>query len=165
MTVRILSIARTALVVVTLAALALTARFALASPGSSREATLPISAAPEPAMPPRAAPDSLGRIIAARDVFRSSRSQASMRFDSRTVDQPAAPPPQQSPTMGLVLVGILTGADPAALVDGVPGSETTRVLKIGDRVGDYRIRHIGGDSIVVIGRDTTWTLRVRTRYP
>jgi hypothetical protein len=64
----------------------------------------------------------------------------------------------------LSLAGIMMGAEPAALVDGLPGTEGTRVLRTGEHVGDFVVRQIAPDRVVIVGRDTTWTLRVRTRF-
>lgn len=160
---RILTLARPVLIFATLAALALAARFAIATPRQSRESPPAIEPSPDPTAPPRADPDSIARITTARDPFRATRTPATVRFESRTADQPSAPPPQGPPRPTFVLVGILTGAEPAALVDGVPGSESTRVLRAGDRFGAYLLRSIGTSVVVIAGPDTTWTLRLRQR--
>jgi hypothetical protein len=162
---RALSLARLLLGLGAAAALALAARFALASPERAIEPASVLETAPDPALPPRADSDSMARIIAGRDVFRASRASASVRYDSRAADQPALPPPQAPPRPALVLVGIVAGSEPAALLDGVPGSESTRVLRAGDRFGAYTLRSIAAGEVVIAGPDTTWTLRLRTPSP
>jgi hypothetical protein len=112
----------------------------------------------------RARPDSLTAIIAGRDVFRAARQPSAVRFDARG-DQPAAPPPQAPPRPPFALVGILGGEDPAALLDGVPGTDHSRVVRTGDRLGDYTVRAIGANQVVIAGPDTTMTLRLRNGAP
>lgn len=121
-----------------------------------------IGPAPESAAPPLLNADSLARAIAARDPFRASRSPATVRFNPDAAAQGAPPPVVQRPILSLA--GILMGAEPAALVDGLPGTEGTRVLRAGEHVGDFVVRQIAPDRVVIAGRDTTWTLRVRTRF-
>ncbi len=122
-----------------------------------------IGPAPESAVLALANADSLARVIAAHDPFRAARLPASVRFDPEAGAPGALPPPVvQRPTFSLA--GVMMGAEPTALVDGLPGTEGTRVLRVGERVGDYVVREIGRDRVVIAGRDTTWTLRVRTRF-
>jgi hypothetical protein len=64
----------------------------------------------------------------------------------------------------LTLAGIMMGSDPTALIDGIPGTEGTRVLRAGERVGDFVVRQIAPDRVVIASKDSTWTLRVRTRF-
>lgn len=106
-------------------------------------------------------PDSLAQVVAAHDIFRTSRRPAALPFSAQTADVNAPPPPPRT-IPPRRLSGILAGADTAALLDGIPGSEATRVVRAGDRIGEYTVRLIAADRVVMAGRDTSWTLRLRT---
>jgi hypothetical protein len=71
---------------------------------------------------------------------------------------PATPP---VPKPALSLSGILWGADPAAIVEGVPGQEAPVVLRVGERSGPLEVIGIAPDRVRIRGLDTTWTLTVR----
>jgi len=47
----------------------------------------------------------------------------------------------------------------------LPGADGTRVVREGQRIGDYVVRHIGADSVIVAGPDTVWVLRLRRAFP
>lgn len=123
-----------------------------------------IAAAPDarPARP--LAADSLAGVAAARDPFRVARTPAPVAFDA-DVSAGAPPPLPRPPLPPLTLVGIALGAEPAALIDGLPGTETTRVLRLGETVAGYTIRRIEETHVLIAGPDTTWTLRVRGGSP
>lgn len=111
-----------------------------------------------------AKPDSISRLIAARNPFRLARAPSAVPFDPRA-SLPGAPPlPPPVPRPQLSLAGLLLGPPHAALIEGLPGSEGARLLRAGERSGDYVLRSIAIDHVVVAGRDTTWTLRLRNRY-
>lgn len=115
--------------------------------------------------PPQGGADSLARAITARNLFREGRVPATVGFNP---DAPAGAPPAaapRTPRPQLVLVGVVLGREPVALINGLPGAEGTRVLKAGERFGDYVVRTIAQGGVVVAGADTTWTLRVRTQFP
>jgi len=138
--------------------------FALAGPRSDEPpAAFAIASVPEARPAPRLAADSLASLAAARDPFRVTRGPAPVPFDP---DQSAdAPPPPRPPLPPLTLVGVALGAEPAALIDGLPGTETTRVVRLGETVAGYTVRRIEEDRVVIAGPDTTWTLRVRGGVP
>lgn len=107
--------------------------------------------------------DSLIDVAAGRNPFRTSRSRATVAFDpsgQAGANQPPAAPPRPSP----VLAGIMLGASPAALIDGIPGSEGTRLLRQGESFGSYRVRELATDRVVLEGPDTTWVLRLRRTF-
>ena len=111
-------------------------------------------------------PDSLARHIAGRNPFRVSRSAALVAFrvgGDQPPPVPATPPPPPRPS--LALAGVIMGNESAALIDGLPGVDGTRVLRVGERVGGYELRSVTSESAVVAGPDTVWTLRVRSRFP
>ena len=70
-------------------------------------------------------------------------------------------PPDLPPKPQLVLTGIVWGALPQAVLEGLPGTSEPHVVRAGDAIGGLRIRHIGRDRVVVAGMDTVWTLAVR----
>jgi hypothetical protein len=59
------------------------------------------------------------------------------------------------------LVGIVAGPEPTAVIDGFPGIDGSRVVRIGDVVATLRIRSIGLTGVRITGMDTVWTLTVR----
>lgn len=116
---------------------------------------------PEPLGPWRGAmADSLVRATVARAPFRAGRRPSDVPYD------PSAPRPGDSvapsvPKPALVLTGIVWGAEPAAIVEGLPGTAAARVIRRGDVIGPLAIARITRDSVMVTGMDTTWTLSVR----
>jgi hypothetical protein len=60
-----------------------------------------------------------------------------------------------------VLTGILWGAEPAAIVEGLPGMEAAALLQQGQRIDRIQVRRISQDRVELTGFDTTWVLRVR----
>ncbi len=114
-------------------------------------------------IPPAARPDSLARRVAARDPFRLSRAAALVAFrfgaDAAAAGPAALPTPPRPP---LALAGVLLGGGtPAALIDGLPGIEGTRVMRPGERVGVYELRWVTAEAALIAAPDTAWTLRVR----
>lgn len=103
--------------------------------------------------------DSLAAAAVARHPFRAAR-RPGLPFDPARLR--AAPEPEElpPPVMPLRLTGILAGSEPAALIDGVTGTEGTRVVRPGERAGDYTVRTIAPDHVVLAGRDTVITLRL-----
>jgi len=47
------------------------------------------------------------------------------------------------------------------VIEGFPGVESARVVRVGDVVAGLRVKQIGGDHVTIVGMDTTWTLKVR----
>lgn len=163
----VLTAARPALALVTLAAIGVALRFTVSSPVAAppEDGVPTVGPAPDgPAVPPAAA-DSLARLVAAHDLFRQGRAPAAVPFDPRTSGGEGAPPLPATPRPTLSLAGILFGAQPAALVDGLPGSDGTRVLHVGEHVGDLLVRRVARDHVIIASPDTVWTLRVRSPIP
>lgn len=109
-------------------------------------------------IPARYAADSLARDVVRRDVFRVGRHPAAVAYDPV---RGAAPPPPGPPKPALVLTGIVWGAAPEAVVEGLPNASGPRVLRVGDVWGGVRVRRIAQNRVVLSGFDTTWTLTVR----
>lgn len=119
---------------------------------------------PRAARAGRANVDSLSRAIAVRNPFRLDRRVAEAPFDPlRAEGAPPAPPRPTRPN--LVLTGVMLGGQPAALIEGLPGGEGSRLVNVGERYGDYLLREVTVDHAVVVSRDTTWVLRVNGRAP
>jgi hypothetical protein len=104
------------------------------------------------------AADSLARQAIARNPFRVDRRPARVAYDPVRA---ATPPAPQPPKPVLVLAGIVWGADPTALIEGLPGIEGSRVVRVGEVVGAFTVRAIERDRVTVTGMDTTWTLQVK----
>jgi hypothetical protein len=114
------------------------------------------------------AADSLALMIALRNLFRADRAPASAPFDPDVAagTAPAAQPrPPSPPRPTLTLVGLILGPEPAALVDGVPGAEGSRALRVGEGFAGYVVRAIGDGFVVITSADTTLTLRLRSHAP
>jgi len=96
--------------------------------------------------------------IVSRDPFRIGRRPVLPAYDPlRLADQLAAPPPR--PT--LTLVGVMDGMSPSAVIEGFPGVEGSRVVRVGDAVAGLRVKTISNGRVVIAGTDTTWVLKVR----
>jgi len=97
--------------------------------------------------------------VVTRDPFRPSRRPASVAYDPVTLAQALAPQP---PKPVLLLDGIAwTAGGAQAVLEGLPGVEGQRVVRVGDVIAGLRVRRIMMDAVVVTGMDTTWTLTVR----
>jgi len=75
----------------------------------------------------------------------------------RLTEQLAPPPPK--PT--LILDGVVNGVDPSAVIEGLPGVEGSRVVRVGDVVAGLQVKRITDSRVVIAGMDTTWVLEVR----
>lgn len=108
--------------------------------------------------------DSVQAIATARNPFRSARAPAAVQFDPAAGLVTGAPPAPQPPRHAPSLSGIMMGAEPAVLLDGIPGVEGGRLLRAGERAGPFLVRAISHDRVVVQGPDTVWTLRLRSTF-
>jgi len=109
---------------------------------------------------PLAADQSAGEQIVARDPFRVTRRPAILAYDPLRVGQPP-PPPVPKPMLALDGIVWDGGVNPTALVEGFAGIDGARVVRRGDVVGDLRVKDIRRDRVVIVGRDTVWTLTVK----
>lgn len=96
--------------------------------------------------------------IASRDPFRIGHRPAFPAYDPLRLAEQLAPPP---PRPALVLVGVMEGIDPSAVIEGFPGVEGARVVRVGDVIGGLAIKRVGGGRVFISGMDTTWVLGVR----
>lgn len=133
----------------------------------------PVTAAPEkalsatPAAPRRVSAERLARAtgtVNGGNAFRLDRAPAPVGFAQPAppdmMGAPAhyvAPPP---PRPQLAVSGIV-GPPWQAAVEGVPGREGAVVVRMGDVLGDLRIREVTRTTVVVSAPDTMWRLTVR----
>jgi hypothetical protein len=109
--------------------------------------------------------DSLLAAARHRPLFRPDRRPPALAFDPGGT-QPAGgePAPSAQPRPQLAVSGIVWGAEPAAIVDGLPGAEGSVVLRRGEASGGIRVRRIELGRVILSGLDTTWTLPVRNPW-
>jgi hypothetical protein len=106
---------------------------------------------------PAIARDSLAMIVS-RDVFRFGRRALLPAYDPLRLAEQLAPRP---PKPLLTLVGLVNGAAPSAVLEGLPGTQGSRVVHVGDLISGLQIKAISNGRVVVAGMDTTWVLEVR----
>jgi hypothetical protein len=115
------------------------------------------------AAPPPDTADGLMADALRRPLFRPARRPAAVGFDPARSEAAAsgesAPPPVERPS--LALSGIVWGAEPAAILEGMPGAEGSTVLRRGDASSGIRVTRIERSRVVLVGRDTSWVLEVR----
>lgn len=105
--------------------------------------------------------------IVMRNPFRLDRRQAPLPHSTAPLAGMTTPPPPPPslPKPQLRVNGILGGPPWEALLEGVPGREGSVLVRAGDTLDGLRIHRLTGDSVVVRGRDTTWTLGVKRQWP
>lgn len=103
--------------------------------------------------------DSLSRAAVARDVFRATRRAASLAYDPQRAANPIDVSRPPKPT--LALLGLITGAEATAVIEGLPSEEGARVVRVGDVVSGVRVARISADQVQLVGMDTVWVLRLR----
>ncbi len=115
----------------------------------------------QPPPPPQSAypVESLSQVVVVRDPFRITRRPADVAYDPLRAASPATSDAGPKPT--LVLSGIVWGAVPEAVLEGLPGYEGSRLVRVRDLVAGLLVKQIQRDRVVIAGMDTVWTLRVR----
>ncbi len=103
--------------------------------------------------------DSLGQVVIQRNPFRLGRVPADIPFTPIPPEAVYVEPPPPKPQ--LVLSGIVWGEEPSALVEGLPGVEGVRLMRVGDSIGTIRLRRVTRTEATLAGMDTTWVLQVR----
>lgn len=103
--------------------------------------------------------DSLVGLIERRAPFRARRRPASVRFDPRPPVQQSDAPSSVKPV--LTLSGVVWGAEPAAVVQGFPGVEGSKVVRRGDVLSGIRVTRIERDRVSLSGLDTAWSLKLK----
>jgi len=116
--------------------------------------------AADAARTPRIVAESLAPPAVGHDPFRFARRPAAVAYDPLRIGQP--PVPTASKPV-LTLLGIVWdgGKDPTALLEGLPGLDGPRSVRIGDVVNALHVKRIDRDRVMIVGLDTTWTLTVR----
>ena len=115
------------------------------------------SRAPPTASPRPISAESVAAIVS-RDPFRVGRRPMLPAYDPLRLAEQLAPPP---PRPTLSLVGVVNGASPSAIVEGFPGVEGSRVVRVGDAVAGLQVKAISNGRVLITGMDTTWVLKVR----
>ena len=90
------------------------------------------------------ASDSLSRAAVVRDVFRASRRPAAITYDPQRAAAPVDA--NQPPKPVLALLGLVGGDEATAVIEGFPGVEGARVVRVGDVVAGLRVKQIGRAS-------------------
>jgi len=97
-------------------------------------------------------------VIVSRDPFRIGRRPLLPAYDPMRLTEQLAPP---TPKPTLILVGVVNGLEPSAVIEGLPGVEGSRVVRVGDVVAGLHVNKITDSRVVIAGMDTTWVLEVR----
>lgn len=105
----------------------------------------------------RIAAESVAAIVS-RDPFRIGRRPTLPAYDPQRLAEQLTPPP---PKPTLILVGVMNGIEPSAVIEGLPGVEGSRVVRVGDVVAGLKLKEIANGRVVIAGMDTTWVLGVR----
>lgn len=127
-------------------------------PGAAGPETRGLPAAGGPLEPYHA--DSLKQVVIAHDLFRLDRKPAPLAFDPERGLVPP-PGPVGPPKPILRLVGLVEGARPQALIEGLPGVESGRALTRDESVAGLRVAEISRGYVRVVGMDTVWVLTLR----
>lgn len=103
--------------------------------------------------------DSIVQVVVSRDAFRITRRPAEASFNPVHTD--AALTTGSEPKPLLSVVGIISGSMPTAIIEGFPGTDGPRVVRVGDTIAGLRVRSIEALAVRVSGMDTTWLLKVK----
>ena len=136
------------------AAFAPISRFDAAERAESQSVSQRSSVAAKPRTPPDPS------IILVRNLLRPDRRPPPTPYRPGQPSAPQAVPTPPAPS--LVLVGVLLGSPPAAVMQGVPGTPGDRLVSLGDSVGGYVLSHIDPRSVVFI-RGSSDTLRLELK--
>lgn len=98
---------------------------------------------------PGTSPALADSLVAARDLFRASRTPAPVPFDPQGT-QPDAVLQEQRPTFGLA--GLVLGPSRAALLRGIPGLDGVQVIGEGDEVAGLRLISVSDSGVTVMWR-------------
>jgi hypothetical protein len=101
----------------------------------------------------------IGERVVSHDPFRLDRRPSNVAYKSELEGMPPAPPGPPRPA--LRLTGILGGPPWRAVIEGLPGRESSVVVRGGDIFDKLRIITVTRDMVVVAGMDTTWKLTMR----
>lgn len=108
--------------------------------------------------------DSVAGLIIRRDPFRPERAPSAVPYSPTDPESEGMAMEASPPKPVLVLTGIVWGAEPAAIVEGLPETNGARLVHAGEVVGALKVRRITPDQVLMSGLDTTWNLTVRTPW-
>lgn len=117
----------------------------------------PIRSEPPPAAVARPDLGAIGR----RNLFRASRSATLTRYSEAPARPAPSQVPQRPPKPVIAVTGIVGGPVWAAVLEGLPGLEGSRVLTAGDSAAGIRVLRITRFMVTLRGFDTVWNLGVR----
>lgn len=124
--------------------------------------TIPNAAAtagPDSSAAVRVSWDSVSVSLVTRDPFRADRSPAPVPFNPLPGEPAYVEPPPPKPA--ITVSGIVWGAEPSAVIEGLPGMEGGHLMRVGDAVAGITLKRITESRVTLTGMDTTWTLSVR----
>lgn len=136
--------------------------------GATHEATRAVGNAPPGAWRPlRSRPpvaDSVIELAVQRALFRASRRAADVPFDpvGAADSVPASAPQASRPPVRVS--GIVWGAQPVAVVEGIPGLDAPRAMRSGEMVNGFVVKRITQSQVTLSGMDTVWSLSPRTAH-
>ncbi len=105
-------------------------------------------------------PGSMGPTVVAHDPFRVTRRPSAVAYEPARLVQPTTSPHLKP---ALALVGLVWDrlSGPTAVIEGLPGVDGPRALRLHQRIAGLRVKTITFDHVVIAGLDTTWSLTVR----
>lgn len=157
---------RVVLGTICLVSLGLAAGHVFSTPGSTVVTPMVVTDLPLPGSAEgRPDPAQLARRIRARNPFRVHRSPSAVRYSAAEPEGAAPRPAPARQLPALLLSGVVLGDEVVALIDGLPGTDGTRALRVGESAAGWRVLLVTFDRAVLAGMDTTLTLPLRTRFP
>ena len=101
------------------------------------------------------------RTAAAGDPFRFSHKPASLRFGVAPIPTEET---ERPPLPVFALLGTIGGPPWQGIVSGFPHRAGSIVVRAGDEIEGFVVKRIVRDTVVIQGRDTTFTLGVRRAW-
>lgn len=148
------------LIALTLGGIALTVR--RAGPVNVAAAVVSVPPAVSQTATSHTSATSAGASVVETDPFRLSRKPALIRVGQPitvSYGTPSGPPPKLRPVM--TVKAIVGGPPWSALVDGLPQTTGSTVVREGVKFGEVTIRAISRDTVVIASADTVWNLTVK----
>ena len=108
-------------------------------------------------LPATASLESLGGAAQKGAPFRPDGRPSRVTYDPARTAAPEYAPPKPA----LVVSGVVGGAAPLVVLEGVPGRDGPVLLGVGDTLAGLKIRRIREGKVTITGMDTTWLLTIR----
>lgn len=105
--------------------------------------------------------------LAGQNPFRADRRPTSPRYlafdpnEGRETDEVEEPP---TPRPEWTLTGVLWGARPIALFEGIPPELSSGILTQGDSVGPIHVERITPDTVYLRGTAASWAFTIETPW-